>query len=65
MSLSLIHMTLTYISLKNKELIISQFYPDMKGKSCWTVKCTKYYEEVVSSEEFEKLKPLPNDTIIE
>ena len=55
-----------YISEENKKLIFKKFYPDFKDKYYWSYGVeNSLYEGVVSKEEYEKIKTLPQNTKIQ
>ena len=57
------------ISNKKIDLINNKFYPDIKDKIYWSVDIEErrksfFYEGIITKEEYEKIKTLPQDTNI-
>ena len=57
------------ISNKKRDLIINRFYPDIKDKIYWSIdieerRKTFFYEGIITQDEYEQIKTLPQDTNI-
>ena len=52
------------INEENQKLILDEFYPDIEDKIHWYFLEYRLYEGIITKDEYEKIKALPQDTYI-
>jgi len=52
------------INEENQKLILDEFYPDIEDKIYWYFLEYRLYEGIITKDEYEKIKALPQDTYI-
>ena len=52
------------INEENQKLILDEFYPDIEAKNYWSFLEYRLYEGIITKDEYERKKALPQDTYI-
>ena len=52
------------INEENQKVILDEFYPDIEDKIHWYFLEYRLYEGIITKDEYEKIKALPQDTYI-